>query len=98
MSIYRVVDGSASYTVTIKSSKGSLFKIKNNDEIETIDTVCECTVYRGADIVDNVKSYTWKYLDGNLESNWIDLGTGKQITVSLKSSIAKKRIKCVVEI
>ena len=98
MSIYRVIDGSNSYTVTIKSSKGSLFKIKNNDEAETIDTVCECTVYKGADIINDVKSYTWKYLNGDSDTDWLDLGTGQKLTLSLKSSIVKKRVKCIVEI
>lgn len=98
MSIYRVVDGSNSYTVTIKSSKGSLFKIKNNDEIETIDTVCECIVYKGANIINNVKSYTWKYLNGDSDTDWLDLGTGQKLNLSLNSSIVKKRVKCIVEI
>lgn len=99
MSIYRVVDGSNSYTVTIKSSKGSLFKIKNNDEVETIDTICDCTVYKGADVFDDVKSYRWVYLNGNSETDdWIELGTGQKITVQLKSSVVKKRVKCIVEI
>lgn len=98
MSIYRVVNGTDVYTATIQSSKGTLFKIDNNSQVQSINTTCECIVYKGADIYENVKSYTWKYLNDNSESNWETLGTGKKITLPLKSSIIKKRVKCVIEI
>lgn len=96
MSIYRVVDGSDAYTVTIQSSKGTTFKKPSNVDIMNYETECTCIVYKGSSIV-SAKSYTWKYANNNDET-WTVLGTGQKITVPINSAILKKRLKCAVEI
>lgn len=98
MSVYRVVDGSNAYTVTISSSRGTIFKTVNNAETTTT-TECTCIVYKGSEICNDVKSYTWMYLDGDEDNKeWVTLGTGQKISVPLTSTVLKKRIKCAVDI
>lgn len=96
MSIYRVVDGSDAYTVTIQSSKGTTFKKPSNVDSMNYETECTCIVYKGSSIV-SAKSYTWKYANNNDET-WTVLGTGQKINVPINSTILKKRLKCAVEI
>lgn len=96
MSIYRVVDGSDAYTVTIQSSKGTTFKKPSNVDTMNYETECTCIVYKGSNVV-SAKSYTWKYANNNDET-WTVLGTGQKIIVPINSKILKKRLKCAVEI
>lgn len=95
MTLYRVVDGSDSYTVTISSSQGTTFKTVS-EETFSMTTTCTCTVYKGATETE-AKSYTWLYIE-NDGTTWRTLGTGKTIDFPISGSIIRKRLKCRVEI
>ena len=93
MSLYRVVDGTNGYTITISSSKGTTFK--SNSGLE-ITTTCICTVYKGSMEIEP-KSYTWVYIE-NDGTTWTTVGTGKSIDFPISSTVVRKRLKCIVEI
>ena len=91
MSIYKVVDGSDAYTVVISSSNGTTFKTDSG----VTSSQATCTVYKGSEKI-TPKSYNWMYADNN--DTWKTLGTGETVNVPLSTSIARKRVKCQVEI
>lgn len=92
MSVYRLVDGSDTYSAIISSEKGTNF----NYNVGELETRCTCSVYKGAELIEP-NSYTWLY--ANLDSGtWEVLGNGKTITLPLSNTIIKKSIKCQANI
>lgn len=95
ITVYKVADGKngdTPYTVTLKSSKGELFK-------EDDSTVVTCLVYHGT-VAVTPKSYEWLKWDDETEKFIPIEGAGntKQITVNVSSNDIKQVIKCRVEI
>ena len=92
MSVYRLVDGSDTYSAIISSEKGTNF----NYNVGELETICTCSVYKGAELIEP-NSYTWLY--ANLDSGtWEVLGNGKTITLPLSNTIIKKSVKCQANI
>lgn len=92
MSVYRLVDGSDTYSAIISSEKGTNF----NYNVGELETICTCSVYKGAELIEP-NSYTWFY--ANLDSGtWEVLGNGKTITLPLSNTIIKKSVKCQANI
>ena len=95
--IYRISDsegaaGQAAISVIITSDKGTTF-----DEDTTIkSTVCTCTVYEGVQEIEP-NSYNWLAID-NDGTHWTSIGTSKQVTINIDTSIIRKRLRCEVDI
>lgn len=90
--IYRISDGVDSYTVTISSNEGTVFKTDSG----ITSTKVTCTVYHGSETV-TASAYDWYYADNDGE--WKKLGlTGSTITLPLNASIIRKRLRCSVTV
>lgn len=92
MTLYKVTDGASAYTVVANSSNGTTFEYNNTVYTETI---CTCKVLKGSKEV-TAKSYAW-YRQANGETTWKQIGTGANLTVSLKDK-QNQKLKCSVEI
>lgn len=95
MSIYKVsngANGQDGITVVISSSEGYVFR----EDTGVQATKFTATVYRGLSIIEPI-SYEWKAItdDG---TEWVTIGTSKEIIVTLDSFVARKRVKCIVDI
>ena len=92
MTLYKVVDGASAYTVVANSSNGTTFEYNNTVYTQTL---CTCKVLKGSKEV-TAKSYVW-YRQANGETTWKQIGTGANLTVSLKDK-QNQKLKCSVEI
>lgn len=92
MTLYKVVDGASAYTVVANSSNGTTFEYNNTVYTQTL---CTCKVLKGSKEV-TAKSYVW-YRQANGETTWKQVGTGANLTVSLKDK-QNQKLKCSVEI
>lgn len=92
MTLYKVVDGASAYTVVANSSNGTTFEYNNTVYTQTL---CTCKVLKGSKEV-TAKSYVW-YRQTNGETTWKQIGTGANLTVSLKDK-QNQKLKCSVEI
>ena len=89
--IYKLSNGSDAYSVIISSNNGTVFKMDSG----VTESLVTCCVYKGSREI-SAKSYTWYYADN--ANDWIQLGTGREITLPLSTNIIKKRLKCKVEV
>lgn len=92
MTLYKVTDGASAYTVVANSSNGTTFEYNNTVYTQTL---CTCKVLKGSKEV-TAKSYVW-YRQTNGETTWKQIGTGANLTVSLKDK-QNQKLKCSVEI
>lgn len=95
MSIYKVsngANGEDGITVVISSSEGYVF----TPDTEIAATQFTATVYKGLSIIEPI-SYEWKAItdDG---SEWVTIGTSKQVIVTMNSFVVRKRVKCIVNV
>lgn len=95
--IYRISDsegaaGQAAISVIITSDKGTTF----SEDTSIKSTVCTCTVYEGVQEIEP-SSYNWLVID-NDGTQWTSIGTTKQVTIDIDTSIIRKRLRCEVDI
>ena len=95
MSIYKVsngANGEDGITVVISSSEGYVF----TPDTEIAATQFTATVYKGLSIIEPI-SYEWKAItdDG---SEWVTIGTSKQVIITMNSFVVRKRVKCIVNV
>ena len=95
MSIYKVsngANGEDGITVVISSSEGYVF----TPDTEVAATKFTATVYRGLSIIEPI-SYEWQAItdDG---TEWVTIGTSKEIIVTMDSFVVRKRVRCIVDV
>lgn len=85
-------DGQAAISVIITSEQGTVF----DEETSITNTICTCNVYEGVtEITPN--SYNWLMIQDD-DSSWKSVGTSKQITLPINTSIIRTRLKCEVDL
>ena len=85
-------DGQAAISVIITSEQGTVF----DEDTSITNTICTCNVYEGVtEITPN--SYNWLIKQDD-DSSWESVGTSKQITLPINTSIIRTRLKCEVDL
>lgn len=91
ITLYKLIDGSDSFTGVISSSIGNIF-----EESKYTETILRCDVYKGDTLIEP-NWYKWLQLkdDG---TQWEEVGNTKEITIQLNSFDKSSRVKCQFDI
>lgn len=92
ISVYRLVDGSATITPVISSSMGTDFA----DDTLIASTTLTCTVYRGSEIIEP-NSYVWEQKIDDNES-WAQIGSQATLAILLSAFTDICSIRCKVDV
>lgn len=92
ISVYRLVDGSATITPVISSSMGTDF----SDDTLITSTTLTCTVYRGSEVIEP-NSYVWEQKIDDSES-WAQIGTQATLAILLSAFTDICSVRCKVDV